>query len=187
MLLSPNTGRFIMNKQISGWQTAGFVFTSIFGTLLHFLYEWSKENLFAGLFSAVNESIWEHMKLIYFPILLFALIESHFVGKDFKQFWCVKLLGMITALTLIPVLFYTYTGISGTMIDWLNISIFFIATGAAYWLEAKLFKKAHTCRIPPLIAISMIVLIGLPFMMFTFKPPHIPFFQDPVTGTYGMQ
>lgn len=44
-----------------------FIFISILGVLLHFTYEWSGDNPAVGLFSAVNESTWEHLKLIFFP------------------------------------------------------------------------------------------------------------------------
>ena len=78
-----------MKQSISYWQVAGFLFTSILGTFLHFLFDLSGQSVIAAIFSAVNESIWEHMKLIYYPMLLFALIEFQFWGKDHKQFWCI--------------------------------------------------------------------------------------------------
>lgn len=52
-----------------------FFFISILGVLLHFTYEWSNDNPAVGLFSAVNESTWEHLKLIFFPMLLLTMIE----------------------------------------------------------------------------------------------------------------
>ena len=58
-----------MKQSISYWQMAGFLFTSILGTFLHFLFELSGRSVIAAIFSAVNESIWEHMKLIYYPML----------------------------------------------------------------------------------------------------------------------
>ena len=176
-----------MNKTISYWQVAGFLFTSILGTFLHFLFDLSGQNIVAALFSAVNESIWEHMKLIYYPMLLFALVEYRFWGKDHRQFWCVKLLGILLGLVLIPVIYYTYTGILGTSADWFNIAIFFLSAGAAYWGETLLFQRDYACRLHPRIAFLMICLISGAFTVFTFLPPHIPFFRDPVTGSYGFQ
>lgn len=174
-----------MSKSISYWQVAGFLFTSIFGTFLHFLYDLSGYSDIAALFSAVNESIWEHMKLIYYPMLLFALVQYHFWGKDLKRFWCVKLVGILIGLILIPVIYYTYTGILGTSADWFNIAIFFIAAAAAYWSETLLFQREHACRLHPWMAFLMICLLGVVFTILTFLPPHIPFFQDPITGSYG--
>ena len=176
-----------MNQTTSYWQVAGFLFTAIFGTLLHFLFDLSGQSIITALFSAVNESIWEHMKLIYYPMLLFAFTESHFAGKEYKQFWCVKLMGIVLGLFLIPVIYYTYTGILGTSADWFNICIFFIAVGAAFGAETLLFQKEHACRLSPRIAFFIICLISVFFTVFTFLTPHIPFFQDPITGGYGFQ
>lgn len=174
-----------MKKSIPCWQIAGFVFTAILGTFLHFLFDMTGGSLWAALFSAVNESIWEHMKLLFYPMFLFALIEYRFWGKDYKQFWCVKLLGMALGLLLIPVIYYTYTGILGQSADWFNVTIFFIAAGVAYWVQAKQFQKGTPCRLHPAIAFVLICLMAVVFTVLTFLPPSIPFFQDPVTGTYG--
>lgn len=165
----------------------GFLFTSVVGTLLHFLFDWAGQNIVAGLFSAVNESIWEHMKLVFFPMFVFALLQYRFLGKDVPGFWCVKLAGIGLALLLIPILYYTYTGALGISADWFNVAIFFIAAGAAFWLETRLFARERSCRIPPAVAFALLCLIALAFVVLTFFPPHVPLFQDPLTGTYGYQ
>ena len=176
-----------MKRSISCWQLAGFLFTSVLGTFLHFLFDLSGQSVVAAIFSAVNESIWEHIKLIYYPMLIFALVEYRFWGKDREDFWCVKLAGILLALTLIPVIYYTYTGIFGFSVDWLNITIFFIAAAAAFWLENKLFEGTRKCPIPQRVSFALICLMAVLFTVFTFLPPQIPFFEDPITGTYGFR
>ena len=176
-----------MKQSISYWQVAGFLFTSILGTFLHFLFDLSGQNVIAAIFSAVNESIWEHMKLIYYPMLLFALIEYRFWGKDHKQFCCIKMAGILLGLTLIPVLYYTYTGIFGVSVDWLNITIFFLSAGLAFWVENKLFQKENSCYLSSRASFTLICMIGGIFTLLTFFTPEIPLFRDPVTGNYGFQ
>lgn len=174
-----------MKHSVTGWQVAGFLVTSVVGTLLHFLYDWSGESRIAGLFSAVNESIWEHMKLVYFPMFLFALVQRR--SAEDRRFWCIKLAGILTALLLIPTLYYTYTGALGVFADWFNITIFFLAAGAAYYLESKLFQSSVSCTVPSGIALGLLLLIGLLFVLFTFCTPEIPLFADPRTGRYGIR
>lgn len=174
-----------MKKDISLWQYTGFVFTAVFGTLLHFLYDWTGGSLLVAPFSAVNESTWEHMKLLYFPMLAFALIQSRFFRAR-RDFWCIKLAGILTGLALIPVLFYTLGGIFGGTPDWLNITIFFISAAIAFLVEARLFKgDGLPCR-APFLAVAVIVLIGVLFVVFTFITPQIPLFRDPLSGSYGI-
>ena len=173
-----------MDNPIPKWQLGGFVFTAILGTLLHFLFDWTGGSAVAALFSAVNESIWEHMKLLYYPMLLFALWEYRVWGRKTPGFWQTKLAGFLLGLGLIPVVYYTYTGIGGVNADWFNVTIFFIAAAAAFWTETKLFQREFF-RGSGKAALGLILLISLVFTLLTFYPPRIPFFRDPVTGTYG--
>ncbi len=168
-----------MNKSISSRQYIGFIFTSIAGTLLHFAYDWSNQSIFLAPFSAINESIWEHMKLLFFPMFVFAMIEYYFMGNEYDNFWCIKLLGITLGLLLIPTLYYTYTGAFGIMIDFINISIFFLTAAIVYSAETRLFENGKTCRISSRTAFIILCLIALSFVVFTFFPPRIPLFESP--------
>lgn len=175
-----------MKLRIQPRPLAGFLFVSITGTLLHFLYDRSGQSFFVGLFSAVNESIWEHMKLLFFPMVLWALFQSQFNADTDCCFWCVKLFSITLGLTLIPVLYYTYTGALGVWADWFNITIFFLTAGAAFGLEHHLFRRDPACPLSPRLCCLTLYLIAGLFVIFTFFPPHIPLFQDPITGSFGL-
>lgn len=175
-----------MRKRLFAWQIAGFVFTGIFGVLLHFLFDWSGENTALALFSAVNESTWEHIKLLFFPMFLFAWIESRALGSEYENFWCVKGIGILTGSLLIPVLYYTLNGACGAFPDWVNIAIYFVSVAASYLLETILFlRNKNKCRYAK-IALLILWLIALVFVIYTFVPLQIPLFEDPLTGTYGI-
>ncbi len=174
-----------MKRDISLWQFFGFAVVSLLGTLLHFLYEWSGKSTLSALFSGVNESTWEHMKLLFFPLFAFALIESSFF-KDCKSFWCVKLYGTVLGLTLIPVLFYTYNGAFGRSPGWVNIAIFFVSAAVTFAFETRIFKKDGVQCLYPKLSFTMLCLIAISFVIFTFFTPKIPIFQDPITLTYGI-
>ncbi len=172
-------------KNIGIWQFVGFGIVSLLGTILHFLYEWTDSN-FAALFSGVNESTWEHMKLLFFPLFLYALAESLFIGKAFDNFWCVKLCGTLLGLITIPTVFYTLRGIFGSTPDWINITIFFLSTAVCFIYETKEFSKENApCKYEKL-AFSAMCLIALMFFVFTFKTPKIPLFKDPTDGSFGI-
>ena len=174
-----------MKRSIKLWQLWGFALTSLGGTLLHFLYDWLGEALWVAPFSGVNESTWEHMKLLFWPMLLFSLVESFFF-KDREDFWCVKLRGILTGLILIPVLFYTYNGAIGKSPDWLNITIFFVSAAVAFIYETRLFSSEKLrCR-SARSAIAILILIGLCFIIFTFRAPMAGIFKDPLTGAFGI-
>ncbi len=174
-----------MKRDTGLWQFVGFAAVSLLGTLLHFLYELTGST-FAALFSAVNESTWEHMKLIFFPMLLFALIESRYVGKEYENYWCIKLKGTLIGLIMIPALFYTLRGAFGETPDYINISIFFVSAAIAFFCESKEFKKGSAaCTFEKTAPLIFILIAGM-FWIFTFIPPEIPLFRDPVSGDYGL-
>ena len=174
-----------MKRSVGLWQLMGFAVTSLLGTLLHFLYDWLGGAVWIAPFSGVNESTWEHMKLLFWPMLLFAIIE-YFFFRDREDFWCIKLRGILVGLCLIPVLFYTYNGVIGKSPDYINITIFFVSAAIAYICEARLFlKDAPACRFPR-SAFFILCIIALFFVIFTFRTPTIGLFRDPLTGGYGI-
>ena len=174
-----------MKRNIFVWQLSGFALSSLCGTLLHFLYEWTGKNAVIAMFSGVNESTWEHMKLLFFSLLAFALIQRRFF-KEYKTFWSVKSVGIAIGLILIPVLFYTYNGAFGKSPDWMNIAFFFISAAVPFFAEARLFKKDRLQCKAPGPALAFIFFMGLMFVIFTFVTPKIPLFRDPTTGMYGI-
>ena len=174
-----------MNRSVSLWQLMGFALTSLGGTILHFLYEWLGESSWVAPFSGVNESTWEHMKLLFWPMFIYAIVQSFFF-RDREDFWCIKLRGILLGLGLIPLIFYTYNGVIGKSPDWLNIVIFFISAAIAYIYETRLFnvETAH-CKKPKL-ALTALCIVALLFVLFTFITPKIGVFTDPLTGMYGI-
>ena len=97
-----------MDSRLRRWEAGGFLFTCLAGTLLHFVYDWSGKSALVGAFSAVNESTWEHMKLLFVPMFLAALVEMAALGDCFRNFWTAKAAGTLAGLGLIPALYYTY-------------------------------------------------------------------------------
>ena len=174
-----------MKQASSLWQWAGFGLATLGGTLLHFLYDWTGESIWVAPFSGVNESTWEHMKLLFWPLFLFALVQRLFFREQ-KNYWCVKLAGILLGLVLIPVLFYTYNGAFGKSPDWVNIAIFYVVAAVVFLFEWWAFKWDRLRCEYPWVAFVAICLIGVMFVVFTFVPPGIPLFEDPLIGTYGL-
>lgn len=173
-----------MKRTVWIWELFGFAVTSLFGTLLHFLYEWLGEAWWIAPFSGVNESTWEHMKLLYFPMLLFTLVQSFFF-RSYRAFPCVKLKSTLLGLALIPVIFYTYNGVIGKSPDWVNIAIFFISAAVAYIYETRALSDNSTACRRPTLAWTILIFIAVLFIFFTFKTPHIAIYKDPLSGKYG--
>lgn len=176
-----------MGGRAARWQLGGFLFVCAAGTALHFLYQWSGESVAATPFAAVNESVWEHMKLLFWPMLLWAVAERAVLGGYPRGFWPVKALGTLLGLALIPALYYTYTGALGISVMWVDIAIFFVAAAAAFLAEMRMLARDWRCRGGTQIAaLVLLAVLAAAFVLCTFVPPRVPLFRDPVTGAYGL-
>ncbi|MEG1778305.1 MAG: DUF6512 family protein [Angelakisella sp.] len=167
-------------------QLAGAMFTLIVGTLLHFTYDWSGKNALIGIFSATNESTWEHLKLLAMPMLFFGAAEYLAWGKKIQNFIPIKAISIILGMMTIVILFYTYVGIVGQHFLWADIGTFVVGVAVAYlfsgiYLETGLFSSvASVC-----LGWIGLIIIFTSFVVFTFFPPHIGLFIDTVSQTYG--
>lgn len=172
------------NTKIRNYQIASAIFVCILGTLLHFTYKFFGENNFVASFSAVNESVWEHLKLLFFPMLLTTIIGYFYIGKNAPNFLCSKMLGIIISMLFIIIFFYTYTGIIGKSILFIDITSFFVAVILGEYLSYKLMITNFECN--NIIAIIILTIILICFVVFTYFPPNIELFKDPVTNQYGI-
>lgn len=163
---------------IKKFLTYSFIFTSILGTFLHFTYELSRNNVIVSLFSPINESVWEHLKLLYFPMLLTTLFGSYYYRNDIPNFLCSKTVGILFSLLFIVIFFYTYSGILGINIAVIDILTFYIAAFLGEYISYKLMKKPLKCNSSTALVILGILLIC--FISFTFNAPHIGIFKNPV-------
>lgn len=160
------------------------IFVMILGTLLHFTYEWSGNNTFVAAFSAVNESTWEHLKLLFYPMFLTTIIGYFYIGKTSPNFLCARLLGILTAILFTIVFFYTYTGVIGTNFAFIDISIFFVAVVLGEFVSYKILTSNYSCNSN--IAFCCILILLACFIIFTYFTPEIGLFRDPVTGLFGI-
>ncbi len=157
-----------------------FLFISVLGVLLHFTYEWSGDNPIVALFSAVNESTWEHLKLLFFPMLLLTIIELLFTEKSQlpSNYLFARTIGIISDMAFIVIAFYTLTGVFAKLPDAVNITLYFLGVFLALCIENKINRgnsQNHS-------AFAAIVLLALTIAFFVFSkyPPSIGLFANPV-------
>jgi hypothetical protein len=173
-------------KLAFGYELAGIVFIVIIGTILHFTFEFSGNQPVVGVFSAVNESVWEHLKLGFWPALVWALIEYRYIKKSTNNFLFAKTVGIYLIPIIIPILFYSYTAVLGESVLVIDILTFVISVIVGQFVSYKLLTYRELPDMLNKISLVALVLLGVAFVLFTFYPPHLPLFRDPVTGEYGI-
>lgn len=169
-------------------QISAVVISLILGTLLHFTYQWSGENAIIGSFSAVNESIWEHLKLVFFPMILVAIIEYIWVRKESNQYLEAKTIGIFTAICFVIVFYYTYSGILGYHFLIIDILTFIASILLGEWVAYKMMIMENQSTITTKILSGIILLFFfISFIVFTYNPPKINLWKDPETERYGIE
>ncbi len=167
------------------WALSGFLFTVAAGTALHFLWGWTGRNRVAAAFSSVNESTWEHMKLLFFPSFLFSMIEVWF--RDSRNFLAARGLCLWVGTALVPVLLYTYTGIVGVHVLWVDAAVFILSAAAAFSLDLCLRGTGRlTSGWQQAAGLAALWALALVFVLWTYRPPHLPLFLDAAAGVYGI-
>lgn len=167
------------------WALGGFLFTVAAGTALHFLWEWTGQNRIAAAFSAVNESTWEHMKLLFLPAFAFSMVEVWF--RNSPNFLAVRGLSLLVGTALVPVLFYTYTGVTGAHALWADIAVFIFSAAAAFWLDLCLRRTGRlTSGWQQAAGLAALWALALVFVLWTYRPPQLPLFWDAAAGVYGI-
>ncbi|WP_461809775.1 DUF6512 family protein [Faecalimonas sp.] len=159
----------------------GAIFTIIAGTILHFVWEWSGQSNLTAIFSAVNESTWEHLKLLFFPFITFAIVEYFLYGKKNTCFFSVKVCSVLLGMLTIVTAFYTYTGILGRNYFPLDILTFLLGVIVSYlYSYHHLYTSPQSCSVySEMLAVFTLILFIIAFAIFSFTPPSLGIFQQP--------
>lgn len=168
-------------KHLKKYTIIGIIFVLLKGTLDHFLYDWSGHNEIVGLLTPINESIWEHMKMLFYPMLLYSFFLIFKFRKTYSCITSSLCFGILMGTILIPVFFYAYTSVLGKEIFILDIGTFILSILIAFRLS---YKLTLSCRLEPytVLLCCLVIVLLLCFMHFTYHPPGPRIFQDPTVS-----
>jgi hypothetical protein len=158
-----------------------FIFIGTLGAISHFVYEWSGNNKIIGYFFATNESTWEHLKLLFFPTLIYSFLEYFFVKKEIKNYIPAVVFSVIIGMLSIVVLFYTYKGVLGYNVDFMNILIYYLGLLISLIIKNKIIdSEILSGKNFTIVFLSLAFLIAVAFFRFTYFPPQLNIFKPPV-------
>lgn len=174
-----------MKSTVLRWELSGIAFVFLLGALVHFVFEWSGESGIVGAIAPVNESVWEHFKLGFWPMCIYAAIEYRFIRVHINNFLTAKAVALYIIPIITGLIFYLYTAITGEEILIVDILIFLAAIVAGQLTSYRIMTSASMPPFADKLALVFIVLLGLVLILFTFYPPYLPIFRDH-TGFYGL-
>jgi hypothetical protein len=176
-----------MSKQhVKIWEISGGVGMVLAGSALHFVFAWTGYWRPIAWLAPVNESVWEHFKLAFWPGLLFALVEYGALRTKTNNFWLAKFVSLAAMPMIIGCGFYSYTAMLGHNLFGIDISLFLIAVVLGQWLSYRVLIAAPQRKFLQQLALAGLVVLALDFAAFSYAPPHIFLFRDSRTQEYGM-
>ncbi|MBU0732263.1 hypothetical protein KKC88_05275 [Patescibacteria group bacterium] len=171
-------------KYILKWEIAGAFFLIIVGSLLHFAYAWSGYNPFIGMISGVNESVWEHLKLGYWSLVFFILIEYWFIRKKTSNFCIAKAAGIFAMQLFIVGFFYAYTLFTEEILI-IDIISYIIGCILCQFISYKILIANKLDNVWNVIGIIFLTFHAIILIAFTFNPPEKGIFLEHSSGRYG--
>jgi hypothetical protein len=175
-----------MERSVLRWELVGVGVIFLAGSLFHFLFDWSGGLAPVGVIAAVNESVWEHFKIAFWPALIYAIIEYPFLRRYTNNFFIAKAIGIYVMPLVIAAIFYGYTAIFGEEILAVDILIFLVAVALGQFASYKILTLQQWPRWLCGVGVVMVILLAVAFGVFTFYPPHLGVFRDAVSGGYGI-
>lgn len=176
----------MMNKTRKKSAIIGIIFIFAFGTLAHFLYNISGNLSIVGAIAPVNESVWEHLKLILLPTFIYGIYEYIKLDGNRKNFFTAKAAQIISGMIIIVAIFYSYTAFTGHSILLIDILTFLVAVILGELISYRIITSAELPKTVEYISIIVIISIIIIFILYTFNPPHTEIFKDPINGNYGI-
>ncbi len=162
------------------------ILTFLLCFLTHFGYD-IFPNFITSIFFPVNESIWEHMKMLYTTILLYGIIE-YFLLEKFNIPYHNFLLAIFTkALLSIPIylaIFLPFYYNFGENMP-ITFAILYITILIVSILEYFILKL-NRINFQKEISIVFIILVYCIMIFLTYKTPHKEIFFDTDEEKYGI-
>jgi hypothetical protein len=159
----------------------------LLGSVLHFLFDWTKHNRVVAFFSAVNESYWEHIKIAIWPVLMLQVVLFSLGGYQYLSFVPAATIALYSIPVSMVGLVFVYKWFTKRNILWLDISIFFVCIAIAQSIFVLVLEQLAPTT--GTVVISGLFFFGLvvAFLLFTFRPPKEPdLFLDPIKNDYGL-
>lgn len=149
-----------------------FIAATLAGACLHFVFS-LLPNPVTAFFAPVNESLWEHIKIVFWPLLVAALVLTHGRERTCRGPWALAILVSCAVMLLVGYLYHVVLGGDSLVFD---IILYVLVMGLAFLLSTRLDVPA--VRKWADIPVFAVLALGAAILLFTFLPPDNVLFSD---------
>lgn len=174
------------DRRFATSEAIGCVMIYAAASALHFVYPLSGGATLAVIFGAVNESVWEHVKVFSTAYAGWALLQLLWLRVPFRRYVVAKCAGLYLLAGGIIGFYYLYTAFTGRAILIVDLIASAVIVCLSQLCSYRLTVSGRRVQDAFVPALMLIMLYYLMFFSFTVFPPRIGLFRDPVTGGYGI-
>lgn len=169
-----------MKNKILIFSIVGVIVVSVMGCLSHFAYKWFGSHPVTAFAFAIDESVFQHIKIFIMPYLFYGVSEYFIYGKHLEKFLPIKTLSLLLGAGIIPTVYYLYKGILGFSVVWFDISIYFMAVLISFYFYYKKMNQSDTCSFLEngIWFIVLLIVIGAT-VIFSYYKPNLGLFIPP--------
>lgn len=160
---------------------------TILGSLLHFAYDWSRHNRVVAVFAAVNESYWEHIKIAFWPVLVWFAIQFAIGGWRIPGFVPAATVALYAIPVAMITIVFAYKQVLKKNVLWIDILAFFLTVAVSLVAFALVGTELTASVWTIALSVVFLVAIVVAFIRYTLDPPAEPdVFVDPTNARYGL-
>ncbi len=157
-------------------------------TLSHFIFKWSNYSPFFGYLTPINESLFQHAKMFFYPCVLYFFITGILFHNTFqinlKKWVFLPLIVFFTTFVIVYGTYYFFQLIFHLESMIIDIISLFVGICLGNWFAYLIYKKKNAIYLSPSISLIAIIGIVIIFTSWTIKPPREDFFYDKENQTY---
>ena len=152
----------------------------------HFIYD-SFPSFVTSIFAPVNESIWEHMKILFGSIILSGVIQKIIVVSkrlEFNNICFSNFVGAISSIPIFLIIFLPiYYNFGHNLV--ITIIIMFITIVISEYIAYKVMMMKDLYQENK--TILYVVIVYIIFTILTYFPINNNLFIDSITGILGIK
>jgi len=164
-----------MNNKI--YKIGFLVLPFILSFLVNYLYQLIPFPLFA-IYSPISESIFEHTKLVFTPLILTYLIFFFLKRKEInlKTYLSSLIISIGIGITSMLAMYYFFDLFFIDVPAFLNIALLLVSLAISQFIAMQTYKKGISWSIE--ISIYSLITMTVLLIILTINPPYLEFFID---------
>lgn len=166
------------------FELLGFLFISSCALLFHYVDYFFKPNKFTDILSTNNDSIWENLKVVVLPIILWTFIKLPAISTN-KNVLLSTCIQIFITISLLFVIYYSLQVLLKKKSPLLKVIAIYVASFVGSFTSYMILSTHTILDVNLIVTVSVLIIFTIIYIILSLAPPKIFLFRDPNTQVYG--